>query len=321
MNGQNAQQNNNNRRNNRRFNNPFNLDPTKEDICIERKLDKDIFCPLTSLAPNFGEENEYYSMIHVNPLKESFYHAMEALFFPNATFFQFSSILCYINILTFLVVLCFGLDETNYNVFLQVKLSTVDKIGSFYPKKMKKNFLEYYRLLTFHFLHFNFTHLFINIISLISFCSFFELLIKKYIFILILFLSGIFSTLTSMSFFNENERYCGMNADIYGIFGAFIMFFIQNWEESNKIFIGPGRFISIYLLCVYIFFILVLSYSTMLGNVSVQFISLFYGAFIFAILTKPIKVNRRKTIIRIGSAIALLTFTLISIISFYEKEY
>ena len=33
-----VQQNNNN--NNPRFNNPFNLDPNKEDICIDKKLDR-----------------------------------------------------------------------------------------------------------------------------------------------------------------------------------------------------------------------------------------------------------------------------------------
>ena len=164
MNGQNAQPNNNNRR---RFNNPFNLDPSKEDICIERKLNKDIFCPLLSMEPSFGEESEYYGMATVEPLKESFFHAIEAAIFPNATFFQISSILCYISTLLFIIILCFGLDETNQKVFLQAKLSTVDNIGSFYPNKMKKNFWEYYRLFTFHFLHFNIAQLLISIISLL----------------------------------------------------------------------------------------------------------------------------------------------------------
>ena len=74
MNNQNAGQGNNN---NRRFNNPYNLDPTLQDISIERKLNKDIFCPLVTVSSEFGLNSEYYSIRTVNPLKETFFHAME----------------------------------------------------------------------------------------------------------------------------------------------------------------------------------------------------------------------------------------------------
>ena len=179
--------NNNHRRRRRRFNNPFNLDPKKEDISIERKLENNLFCPMLAMLPNFGLNNEYYSLITLNPLKESFFHAIEAMLFPNATLLQISSIFCHIITIIFIIILCFGLDETNPKVFLQAKLSTVDTIGSFYPKRIKQNFWEYYRLFTFHFLHFNFSHLMLNISHLLIIGSYFEQLIKKYIFILISF--------------------------------------------------------------------------------------------------------------------------------------
>ena len=106
MNNQNQnedQGNNNNNNNVRRFNNPFNLDPANEAIYIEKKLDKDMFCPLVSLSSSFGEQNNFYSMRTVEPLKESFFHMIEALIFPNATFLQVSSILCYIIVLVFVI--------------------------------------------------------------------------------------------------------------------------------------------------------------------------------------------------------------------------
>ena len=53
-----AQANNNN--NAQRFNNTFNLVPNQEDINIERKLDRDIFCPFLSLTSTLAEVNEYY---------------------------------------------------------------------------------------------------------------------------------------------------------------------------------------------------------------------------------------------------------------------
>ena len=58
--------------NNQRFDNPFNLNPENEDICIEKKLDRDIFCPLMAVSTDFGEQNDYYSMRAAKPLKESF---------------------------------------------------------------------------------------------------------------------------------------------------------------------------------------------------------------------------------------------------------
>ena len=313
-----AQANNNN--NAPRFNNPFNLDPNQEDICIERKLDRDIFCPFLSMTSTFAEDNEYYSMRTVDALKESFFHSIEACLFPNATLFQLSLILSYIIVIIFIVLLCFGIDETNSKIFLQVKLSTVDKIGSFYPLKMKKNFLEYYRLLTFQFLHFNITHICMNVLTLISFCSFFELLVKKYLFLLILFLSGIFSTLSSISFFNENERFCGMNAGINGILGAFLMLFIMNWEECLRLFGQMGRFFVAYIICLYIFLNFLYFQISEVGSVSVQFIGFIYGFLFFAIFVKPIRIVKWKLIVRICSALIILIMTSISMISFYLKD-
>ena len=146
MNNQNNDGQNNN--NNRVFNNPFNLDPDHEDIYIEKRLDRDIFCPMHALGlccgTDFGIDNDYYSLANANPLKESFFYLLQAIVFPNATLTQISLILCYIIIVVYIVLLYFGLDETNLDIFLQVKLSTIDKIGSFYPKRIKKNYWEFY---------------------------------------------------------------------------------------------------------------------------------------------------------------------------------
>ena len=312
-----VQHNNNN---NPRFNNPFNLDPNKEDICIEKKLDRDMFCPLVSLSSGFGAESPYYSLVNNEPLNESFFHMVEALIFPNATFFQISMILCYIIIVVFIITLCFGLDETNLKILLPAKLSTVDAIGSFYPKKIKNNPLEFYRLLTFHFFHFNFAHLLTNLITLISFCTFFELLVKKHIFLLILILTGILTNLSTISFFKEDERTCGINNDANGILGAFVMLFIMNGQEAKIIFTPVGRFITIYILCVYIFFNFLVLDINSYGNIVLHLVSLLYGAFIFAIITKPIKAERWKTIVRIMSGVIILTITSISLVSFYLKQ-
>ena len=315
MNNQNVGNNNNNAH----FNNPYNLDPAREDISIEKKLNKDVFCPLVAISSGFGIQSDYYSIRTVNPLNETFFHATQALIFPNATPFQISMILCYIIIFIFIILLFFGLDETNTSRFLPIKLSTVDRFGSFYPLKMKNSFWQYYRIFTFHFIHFNFPHLFFNLLSLISFCSFFELLIRKYQFILILFLTGITSNISSISLYEENERNCGINGDIAGIFGGFIMFFIMNWSELVPMFGQIGRFWSVYFLCLYLFMSLFFFYIGEYGNIFAQLISVFYGGLIFSIFVKPIKVVRWKVILRIVSIIAICSFMAISLARFYMK--
>ena len=59
--------------NQRRFNYHFNLDPNKQDICIEKRINKDLFIPLFYFCPNFGILNRRYSIIFNEPLKESFF--------------------------------------------------------------------------------------------------------------------------------------------------------------------------------------------------------------------------------------------------------
>ena len=90
---------------NHQFHNPYNWDPNGEDISIEKKLDKDMFCPLVSLSSNFGLLSDYYNMETINSLKETFFHMMQALIFPNATPFQISSILCYVISIVFAITL------------------------------------------------------------------------------------------------------------------------------------------------------------------------------------------------------------------------
>ena len=305
---------------NRVFNNPFNLDPDHEDIRIDRRIDRDIFCPFISIAPTFGEQNEYYSLRTVNPLKENFFYTIEALIFPNATFYQISVILCYIITIVFIVLISFGLDETNTINLLTAKLSIIDKIGSFYPKIIKENYWQFYRLLTFNFLHFSFPHLMLNIVSLVSYCSLFEELVKKHCFLLIFFLNGIFTNLTALMLYGKNERLCGINVGINGIFGAYIMLSVMNWEEL-KLIAGPCSLILIiYLLVVYIFLVSIFYFSRDMGNLAVHFISIFYGALLCALIVKPIRKQSWKLFTKIGSGLIICSISLTSLVLFILKE-
>ena len=301
------------------YNNPFNLNPDKEDICINRKMDRDIFCPFVSMFPNFGMENNYYSMRVVDSLKESFFYTIQSFIFPNATFFQISVILCYIIIAIFIISVSFGVDETNINNLLTVKLSVVDKIGSFLPRKIKENYWNLYRLIAFNFLHFTFRHLILNIVGLISICSLFELLVKRHCFLLIFFLNGIFTNITGLLIYKMNERFCGINIGINGIIGSYIMLFLLNWEEM-KLIVGPsGNIIIIFISLFYLVIIsIILSVKNIL-NISIQFVGLFYGSLLCAVIVKPLKYESWKLYVRIGSGFIILFMTLLSLVIFILK--
>ena len=301
------------------YNNPFNLNPNKEDICINRKMDRDIFCPFVSMLPNFGMENYYYSMRMVDPLKESFFYTIQSFLFPNATFFQISIILCYIIIAVFIITISFGLDETNMNNLLAVRLSIVDKIGSFHPRKIKENYWNLYRLITFNFLHFTFRHLILNIVGLISICSFFELLVKRHCFLLIFFLNGIFTNITGLLLYKMNERFCGINIGINGIIGSYLMIFLMNWEEM-KLIVGPtGNIIIIFISLFYFVFTSIIFNTKNISNISIQFVAMFYGALLCAIIVKPIKYESWKLYVRIGTGFIILFMTLLSLVIFILK--
>lgn len=315
-NNQNGQHNNNNRV----FNNPYHVDPAGESILIEKKYDRDFFCPLVSLSSEFGFENDYYSMRTVNPLKESFFHAMEALFFPNATFWQISSFLCYFITLIYIILLIFGFDKDTSDDFLRIKLTVADYF-SFHPTRIKNGgFLQYYRLLTFHFVHFDFFHIFFNLLSLVSFVSLFECLIRKYQFLLILFLSGILSNLTCMKSFEDNERYAGINGDIAGILGAFATLFIMNWKDLIPMFGPTGRFFTVYISSCYLFIYSIIFLVGGLGNPYVHLCSIGYGGLLFIILVKPIKVTKLKTIFRYISIPIIGFLVIYNMITFYLRK-
>ena len=317
-----AQEQNENQQNNlvQVYNNPFNLNPDNEDICINRKIDRDILLPFFGIVPNFGIENNYYSMRTVDPLKESFFHMIQSYIFPNATFYQISIIICYIIITVFIISASFGLDETNMRNLLPVRLSTLDKIGSFLPKKIKEKYWNFYRLLTFNFLHFTFRHLILNIVGLISLCSLFELLVKKHCFLLIFFLNGIFTNITGLLVYNMDERYCGINIGINGIIGSYFMLCFMNWDEI-EIILGPAGNIAIIILALFyvIFVSLILNMKNIL-NSTIQFVSVIYGILLCAIIVKPIKKEKWKLYTRIGSGAILLFMTVLSLVLFILKK-
>ena len=57
-----------------------------------------------------------------------------------------------------------------------------------------------------------------------------------------------------------------------------------------------------------------------IGNISVELISLPFGALLFAVLVKPIKVKRWKTYVRIAAGAILFVSITTALISFYLRD-
>ena len=97
------------------------------------------------------------------------------------------------------------------------------------------------------------------------------------------------------------------------------MLFIMNWGDLVPMFGQIGRFLTSYLVFVYLFMSFVFYHLSEYGNIFVQLISLLYGGLIFSIFVKPIRPARWKVILRVISIISMSSFLALAITKFYMK--
>jgi len=82
---------------------------------------------------------------------------------------------------------------------------------------------QWWRLITPMFLHFSFSHLFFNCISIFLFAPPLELMLRKWKFCIAYFGSGILSNVLSLFFGGPDQLpYVGASAAMFGLFGIFL---------------------------------------------------------------------------------------------------
>src|SRR5699024_1701991 len=95
---------------------------------------------------------------------------------------------------------------------------------------------EWYRLITSLFLHYNFEHILMNMLSLFIFGKIVESIVGYCRFLIIYFVSGLFGKFASLSF-NTDTVSVGASGAIFGLIGA-IFAFMYIGKQFNQKLIG-----------------------------------------------------------------------------------
>lgn len=286
---------------------------------FQLKINRDIFIPFTAFIPNFGAGSPYYSKYRIDPYKENIFVTLQSLVFPNANWLDLSVISCYLSIILFIVSLILGTNTRDTENFLCPKISSLTKVGSFFPNKMRGGkFIENYRLLLFHFLHVNFWHLICDVFILISCCTFIETLMKRKVYIIITFLiGGILGNLTSGFTFKDREQNVGCGSGISALLGGMIVVYVLNWKELTIVFGSFGKYLSLFLICCIIFLVLIYLHLKQYSNNFVEFFSFIYGVLVFGTISRPVFTETWKERFRYIVAGLLVVAFIVNILLFY----
>lgn len=122
--------------------------------------------------------------------------------------YKISSIIILINVIVFLMQIFLGITFTE-------KYAAVPRLES-----------EYYRIITYMFLHGGIMHLLLNMFSIYVFCCEYEKMVGTTKFIFVYIISGILSGLTI--YIISDGITVGASGAIFGIFGAMYAYSIKN---------------------------------------------------------------------------------------------
>lgn len=145
---------------------------------------------------------------------------------------------------------------------------------------------EPWRLLTSCFLHWDFVHLFMNMMALYFIGSFLEQYIGKITFIVVYLIMGIVASVTSL-YWHEHGVAAGASGAIFGLYGIFVAFLTTNLiTQGERVHLVPGA-------------VIFLAYSLIAdtkGNVdnAAHIGGLISGVFIGYCLYPILRNNRRK---------------------------
>ena len=172
---------------------------------------------------------------------------------------------------------------------------------------------QFWRLITYSFIHLNLDHLLNNSLVFLIFGSIVEIVNGHLPVLIIYFLSTIFAAI-SISYFCPYIHLIGSSAGIYGIIGSSYSYFVLNFVALNhNLRISILMTLLIILICEIIFYLYFskngIAYST-------HFIGLIYGFLIGNISFKPIKKFKYHSITKIISFALLLCLT-----AFFLIEY
>ena len=259
-------------------------------------IDMRIKLPCISLGTQFYESyNRRYSSKEARD--ESYFTFIKNFICPNLEVISPTTGIALLNILIYIIMVFFGIDETDKSNFLPIQAKTLDSFGNFNIEKMQSNQIsQFYRWIMNIFLYPNFTFLTINTIGLLLIGSILEKLTSKLTFLGIFFISGLMGT-ASTSYANTDIT-VGINTPLYGLFGAFVTCCCFNWRDM-KIMLGEwGCFYLLYVMIMYFSFSFIYYLSFKQINVLGHMTGTLFGFWSFLALMKlrPDETDFKKNI-------------------------
>jgi len=208
--------------------------------------------------------------------------------------------------LVLVIFVCFlvELPHLEPGVLLPINGDALSALGAnFGPLTISKN--EYWRLLTFGFLHSNILHLLLNAYALFEFGPMAESALGRKSFLFIYFFSGITGGLASI-LFDPLKTSVGASASICGVLGAFI--FVSWFKKGNSDNKNTLRRQELILLLVF------LGYSLLLGFTSASMDNAAHvGGFVAGILAAALLTIKHETNSKTVKANVITCIGLISI--------
>ena len=267
--------------------------------------ERDYFNPLNVVQPQVQNNNNrnysvgvnamrsyLYKNNGANPRNENFFNFIKNTMCPLFSLCSFTFIVIVVNIVLFLVTLCFGIENTN-SKFLCPKRKTLENFGSLGYYLIIKSPSQIYRFITNIFLHLSFTHIFANVLTLFIFATLIEQIFQFWRFMIIYLASGILGGLIYITM-SKDSRYQSVGASIslFGIFGAYFAYWIINYETLNRLLSATERCCMINVLLFMMLFLLLFQIiQNFSGNDNINiighFIGMMFGFFLAFIINPP----------------------------------
>jgi len=166
-----------------------------------------------------------------DPRKESCFQMCKLTCCPVITIKSFTAIITIVDIVMFIVTLCFGIVRGGETEFLTPKMDTLILFGDRNVFYIITKY-QVWRFLTPVFLHANFLHIFFNCFSQLIFGSQVEVMLGTKLFVVLYFLCGVGGNVFGGLF--EAGDAVGASTAIVGLLGVFIAFVIVNWKKLDS---------------------------------------------------------------------------------------
>ncbi|PNZ95923.1 rhomboid family intramembrane serine protease, partial [Staphylococcus carnosus] len=168
---------------------------------------------------------------------------------------------------------------------------------------------EWYRLVTSMFLHFNFEHILMNMLSLFIFGKLVEAIVGHWKMLGIYLISGIFGNLVSLAIDNSSIS-VGASGAIFGLIGSlFAIMYISKQYDRKSLF----QLIGVLLILTFV--------SLFITNVNIYaHIGGFIGGILITLTSYYFNIERRKFWITLGIFILITIILIIRILTIKEDN-